>query len=240
MTKALRKKEQQPGWIDADAYLFDIDGTLLNTQDLVHYNAFHDALTQVYESTGRIDDVPVHGNTDVGILRAVTARTGVPQSIFQAKLAEALEHMRGSVVRGAKDLRPQLCPSVLEFLSRLQRSGKVLGIVSGNLEPIGWLKLEAAGIRQFFSFGSFSGAREHRVEIFREGIARARELLGESARACVVGDTPADIVAAQQLGVPVVAIATGIYPQNELANLHPDLSVTCCTDLLALLAENPT
>ena len=35
-------------WRQADAYLFDIDGTLLNTEDLVHYNARNFAMRDVY------------------------------------------------------------------------------------------------------------------------------------------------------------------------------------------------
>jgi len=224
-----------PSWIEADAYLFDIDGTLLNSRDGVHYNAFHQALEHVYGCRARIDHVPVHGNTDVGILRAVAGGAGVPDPMFDAKLPQALERMQTWVRSNAADLRPQLCPSVVELLSGLKRRGKLLGIVSGNLEPIGWMKLQAAGIRDFFSFGSFSGAREHRVEIFREGIARACQLLGVGARVCFVGDTPSDIAAAQQLGIPMLAVATGIYPQMELEGLHPDLCVSCCTDLLAFL-----
>lgn len=224
-----------PSWIEADAYLFDIDGTLLNSRDSVHYNAFHQALEHVYGCRARIDHVPVHGNTDVGILRAVVGGAGVPDQMFEAKLPQALERMQTWVRSNAADLRPQLCPSVVELLSRLKRRGKLLGIVSGNLEPIGWMKLEAAGIRDFFSFGSFSGAREHRVEIFREGIARACQLLGTGARVCFVGDTPSDIAAAQQLGMPMLAVATGIYPHMELEGLHPDLCVGCCTDLLSFL-----
>jgi hypothetical protein len=56
-------------WRRFDAYLFDIDGTLLNAQGGVHYNSFHTALREVYGCEGRIDEVPVHGNTDIGILR---------------------------------------------------------------------------------------------------------------------------------------------------------------------------
>jgi phosphoglycolate phosphatase len=220
--------------MEADAYLFDIDGTLLNSRDGVHYNAFHQALEQVYGSTVRIDQVPVHGNTDVGILRAVAAAGGVTDRAFEQKLALAREHMLAAVRCHAGDLRPQLCPSVSELLVHLKSSGKLLGIVSGNFEPIGWMKLQAAGIRDFFSFGSFSGDREYRVDIFREGIARARQMLGSRAAIAFVGDTPSDIAAAQQLGIPVIAVATGIYAHAELECLHPDVCVGCCTDLLPL------
>ena len=61
----------QPGfdWTAFDCYLFDIDGTLLNSRDAVHYYAFHRAVQTVFGLDFRLDGVPVHGNTDVGILR---------------------------------------------------------------------------------------------------------------------------------------------------------------------------
>ena len=53
-------------WWNFDAYLFDIDGTLVNAHGRVHYNSFHTALREVSGCEGRIDSVPVHGNTDIG------------------------------------------------------------------------------------------------------------------------------------------------------------------------------
>jgi phosphoglycolate phosphatase-like HAD superfamily hydrolase len=32
--------------------------------------------------------------------------------------------------------------------------------------------------------------------------------------------------------VPIVAVATGIFPREQLAELGPDLCVDCCTELL--------
>ncbi|HEX3094339.1 MAG TPA: HAD family hydrolase, partial [Candidatus Angelobacter sp.] len=69
----------RPGfrWDSADAYLFDIDGTLLNSRDAVHYFAFQHAMRQVLGIEASIEGVPVHGNTDIGILRAVLHRAGM-------------------------------------------------------------------------------------------------------------------------------------------------------------------
>ena len=53
-------------WMDFDAYLFDIDGTLLVTRDLVHYNALNRAIREVYEVEATIDGIPYHGKTDLG------------------------------------------------------------------------------------------------------------------------------------------------------------------------------
>ena len=237
----LQQNSKKPAqWIEADAYLFDIDGTLLNSRDGVHYNAFHAAARQVFGVDSRIDGVPVHGNTDIGILRAVVRRAGLSDLEFESKIPAALELMCSEARRNAGALAPELCPAVKELLSLLRRNHKLLSIVSGNLEPIAWLKLEAAGIRHFFSFGSFCGPRELRQEIFRHGIEETRRRLGHDAKICVVGDTPADIEAALKLDVPIMAVATGIYKIDDLQPCGPTACVSCCTELVETLAASST
>ncbi len=221
-----------PRWTRADAYLFDIDGTLLNARDGVHYHAFHHAVQNVFGVNSHIDGVPVHGNTDVGILRAVLRREGVSDAEFARRVPSAIEHMCAEVRDNREGIRVEVCPSIRELLERLRAAGRVLGIVSGNLAPIGWTKLEVAGLREFFAFGCFSDQHELREDIFRAGLCEAERILGRGAQVCVVGDTPSDIRAARAIGMPVVAVATGIYSNEQLRALEPDACVGCCTELL--------
>lgn len=215
----------------ADAYLFDIDGTLLNSRDGVHYNAFHVAVREVYGIDSKIDGVPVHGNTDLGILRAVARRAGLSDAEFESKLPAAIDCMCAAATRNAGGMSPELCPSIRDLLNKLRHEGKLLGVVSGNLEPIGWMKLEAAGIKQFFAFGSFSNQRELRRDIFRHGIEQAKQRLGGAVRVCFVGDTPSDIEAAREVGSPILAVATGIFSMADLLVHKPDACVGCCSEL---------
>ena len=226
----------RPGfrWDAADAYLFDIDGTLLNSRDAVHYFAFHNAVQAVLGIEASVDGIVVHGNTDVGILRAVLRRAGLEDAAIEANMAKIVAHMCAEVERNHKQLRPELCPSILEIISHLQAQGKLLGAASGNLEPIGWLKLQKAGLRPMFAFGSFSFPRELRADIFRHGIELARQKLGKQASVMVVGDTPSDIQAARAVDVPVITLATGIFSFDELKSHHPDACFGCGTDLLTL------
>jgi phosphoglycolate phosphatase-like HAD superfamily hydrolase len=92
--------------------------------------------------------------------------------------------------------------------------------------------LEATGLRQYFAFGSFSDRTEFRADIFRNGLAEVRRRLGPKAQTIVVENTPSDIRAAKQVGVPIISVATGIYPQAELQALGPDVCLSCCTELL--------
>ncbi len=224
----------KPGfdWKAADAYLFDIDGTLLNSRDAVHYFAFHHAVEQVFGLDFRIDGVPVHGNTDVGILRAYLEVAGVPESQWRPKLPDVLRIMTAQVESNAADLRPELCPAILELIDFLASEGKLLGVASGNLEPVGWAKLRACGLLDRFSFGSFSGEREKRDDIIAFGVQKARELRDPNATVYVVGDTPADIRSAHANHIPAIAVATGIYSFEELLAHAPEMCLSCCRELI--------
>ncbi len=219
-------------WRVFDAYLFDIDGTLLHSRDWVHYNAFHTALERVYQCNGRIDNVPLHGNTDIGILRATAKLCGIEGERFEEPLHEALALMSDEVERNAAALRPELCPSIREWLAAIGEDGKLMGVCTGNLERIGWAKLRAAGVHEHFRVGAFSDRHEFRHEIFRDAMEQARGELGSSATVCFIGDTPNDIAAAQRLGMPVLAVATGIHDFATLTQHNPTHCVNCCTELL--------
>jgi phosphoglycolate phosphatase-like HAD superfamily hydrolase len=225
----------RPGfrWDSADAFLFDIDGTLLNSRDAVHYFAFRNAIRDVLGIEASIEGVPVHGNTDVGILRAVLRRAGMKDVAIDKHMPQIVARMCAEVEQNREQLNPVLCPSILELIGHLQRQGKLLGAASGNLETVGWLKLEQAGLRPTFAFASFSFPRELRSEIFQHGIDQARQRLGGHASVTVVGDTPADIEAARAVDVPVIALATGIYSFAQLKVYDPDACFACGTDLLA-------
>jgi len=118
-------------------------------------------------------------------------------------------------------------------LIELQAAGKLLGLASGNLESVGWLKVQAAGLHEFFSFGCFSDHYENRADIFRQGVIEVRRRLGESAQVCFIGDTPEDIRAARLADSKIVAVCTGVFKADELAGLEPDACVASCAELLS-------
>ena len=224
----------RPGfdWMAFDVYLFDIDGTLLNSRDAVHYHGFHRAVREVFDLDLRLDGVPVHGNTDIGILRAYLESADVPENIWRSRLPQVVDIMSADVERNAANLQPELCPAVLEVVQWLSSRGKLLGVASGNVERVAWAKLRACGLRDYFQIGAFSGMLERREDVIAHGIRQARHLSGNSATVCVIGDTPADVRAARANDISVIAVATGIYSAEELVTHQPDMCVSCCEDLL--------
>src|SRR5262245_1529014 len=95
-------------WDAAQAYLFDIDGTLLNCRDAVHYRAFHQSVQDVLGIEAGIDGVPVHGNTDIGILRAALRRAGVDDARVDLHLPQIVEHMCTEAHRRREQFFPEL------------------------------------------------------------------------------------------------------------------------------------
>ncbi len=217
----------------ADAYVFDIDGTLLNTKDLVHWNALHQAMIETYGVDAKIEGIPYHGKTDLSILRAAVGRAGVSDSDFEAKLPAALDVVRRKVEANHLQLAPQVCPGIMQLLESLKANGKLIGVASGNLETVGWHKIEAAKLRQFFSFGFFSDHHESRGAIFGNALAHAKAQLGAAARVCFIGDTPSDVEAAKQVGAQIIAVASGTFSVEELSACTPDLCLSHCSELFS-------
>src|ERR1700753_1363571 len=107
MTDSLSGKAfVRPGfqWDASDAYLFDIDGTLLNSRDAVHYFSFRHAVKEVLGIDASIDGVPVHGNTDVGILRAVLQRAGMANDAINDSIPKIVAAMCAEVERNCEQL----------------------------------------------------------------------------------------------------------------------------------------
>jgi phosphoglycolate phosphatase len=219
-------------WDNCDAYLFDIDGTLLQAHGGVHTDAFSSSVQAVLGHPLPIDSVPVHGSTDTGILRDAFRHAGIPEEVWQPRLEEILQGMRDTVLERRERMSVTVLPGVLAMLGYLKSKGKRLGVATGNLEQIGWLKIEIAGLRDWFSFGGFSDRHALRSDMIANALA-AGGLAGHST-VCVVGDTPSDIAAARANSLPTIAVATGVYSYEELLHYQPEV---CTTTLEALLAR---
>lgn len=219
-------------WDSFDVYLFDIDGTLLQCTDAVHYFAFCNVLESIVGHPMSLDGVVAHGNTDVGIVRDALRLAGLDDDDWRPKLPKIKQGMREYVQARQEEMCVSVLPGAREVLRHLLDKGAILGVATGNLEVIGRLKLKRAGLLPFFEFGCWSDACESRSEVFQAARTKAQLLGADGASTCVVGDTPEDIAAARRNGLQVIAVASGIYPANVLTAETPDICIHSLTDLL--------
>ncbi len=228
----------QPGftWDDCDAYLFDIDGTLLHAHGGVHSDSFSRSVEAVLGHSLSLEGVPLHGSTDTAILRDAFRHAGIEDGFWQPRQEEILQRMREIVLERRADMSVTVMPGVHSMLDYLQSRGKVLGVATGNLEQIGWQKIEIAGLRDYFQFGGFSDRHAVRGEMIANALVTGRPLFGADATVCVVGDTPLDIAAARANSLPTIAVATGGSAYEDLLQHQPEV----CTSTLAVLLAGRT
>jgi len=226
-------------WDEQRAYLFDIDGTLMRHRDRVHVDAFQESVRDVMGRELALEGVVLSGNTDPGILRDAFQLASVEDSAWRPHRENLLKAMCVHVAERRAEMQWTLTPGVEGVLAHLQRKGALLGVATGNLEEIGWIKIENAGLRSWFSFGGFSDRFEGRTDMIAHAAEQARAILSASgtdgageATVCVVGDTPRDIEAARANGLATIAVATGRYSFDELREHKPE---ACATTLEALL-----
>lgn len=203
--------------------LFDIDGTLLRGADQPHFEALYATLERDF---GVLDPAGVRfekaGRTDLEIARLVMEGRGLDAE----QISEVVEQLpaRWTAEFGRlcpRDLSDRVTPHMAELVDRLDRDPDVnLALVTGNLEPIAWLKLERAGLRRAFpaNQGAFGSDSADRVDL--PPLARARA--GPDGRphpradTILIGDTPRDIQCAHADGLRCFAIATGRHLPDEL------------------------
>ena len=134
--------------------LFDIDGTLVAGAH-GHAEAFAIAFKEVYVVNASIYMINPNGMTDQEIILAVMKKAGVEESLIEARIHDCM----GAMVTYFKSIQPmltvKLLPGVEAFLAALKTKGYLMGLVTGNLEPIGRAKMEIVGLGDYFSVGGF-------------------------------------------------------------------------------------
>jgi phosphoglycolate phosphatase-like HAD superfamily hydrolase len=204
--------------------LFDIDGTLVRRAGPYHRDALAYGIRRVMGIETTTDGIPVQGMLDPVILAAMLRRAGVAPPQLRANLAAIERAAARYYLRVCPPIGDRLCPGVPAALAKLSRHGALLGLVTGNLTRIGWHKLERAGLRSCFAFGAFGDMAPNRAALVALAIAEARRRgwSGERARISMIGDAPADILAARRNRIRSIAVRTGITPPGELESLAPD------------------
>jgi phosphoglycolate phosphatase-like HAD superfamily hydrolase len=203
--------------------LFDIDGTLLLTG-----RAGEHALRVAFKERFGVDDdlsaISFAGSTDGAIARQMFAAHDIPPT--PENIADLFDGYVHHLARELPQREGKVLPGIVDLLEALHaREDCVLGLLTGNIAKGAELKLSHYGVWDFFEFGAFADDHVDRNKLGPVAHARALEKHGISFEAedvLVLGDTPRDIDCARAAGFVAVAIATGSYRTEELAEHRPD------------------
>ena len=196
---------------------FDIDNTLIKSSS-GHVEALLLCLAEIYGIDARIDVINHHGMTDQEIISRILEKYEIEQATIESRLADCLACMvqeYDAIVRSEEIV---IMPGASYLLKRLQQHGIILGLVTGNLEPIARAKLKKIGIDHFFNIGGFGSDHIRRSRLVTIALERAETLFegDNQRRAFHFGDAPQDMQAGREAGVVPIGVATGVFTAQQL------------------------
>ncbi|XP_043704575.1 uncharacterized protein LOC122654515 [Telopea speciosissima] len=206
---------------------FDVDGTLIRStgpsSNRLHRRAFSHAFLHVFGIEGTIDVIEHHGQTDPAVIMNTLVHYGVPSDVASEKLPVLKSSMIEYAQEHAKDVGEglEVLPGVESLLQALSSEENVaIGLVTGNLEEIAWMKMEGLGIKKYFTapnFGGFGSDHIDRGHLVKIAAERGKNLFpGGFDLRVHVGDTPNDIRAGEFGGALAVGVCTGVFSKEQL------------------------
>ncbi|MDQ1640539.1 MAG: phosphoglycolate phosphatase [Pyrinomonadaceae bacterium] len=224
--------------------LWDIDGTLMRS---TRAGSFKDytipMLEEVFGTAGRLPEMKVSGMTDLQIVGEALKHEGFTHE----HIRERVHELRESYMRAMRKFTGngeevfQLLPGVREALHAVHDHPRYQSaLVTGNIEPAAWLKMEILGLSEFFTlpgaFGDESHDRRDLPGLAAERIRRHLQMDLAPEQFIVIGDTPNDIECAKHFGARSLAVDTGrFYTTQDLVICEPDALLADFSDLSLFL-----
>lgn len=206
-------------------YLFDLDGTLLDSMELI-LTSFHHT-TQVHLG----QDLP-----DSQWLAGV----GTPLRTQLAKIARSEEELDAMMDTyrtfnlDQHDAMARAFPGVVDMVKELHRSGAKLALVTSKLSDGANRGVQLLGLEEELSVRVCADDVQH-GKPHPEPVLKALTALDASPESALfIGDSAHDIGAGRQAGVTTVAVGWGPIPRQDLEAAEPHHWIETAEELLDL------
>jgi phosphoglycolate phosphatase-like HAD superfamily hydrolase len=205
----------------------------MKTQSPINKDVFAYAAKKVYGIDAKQTEINPEGMTDNQIMVQVLKLHGLTEDKVKQKIPQQIQAVTDYANTHQNEIELQVLPGVKELLINLKNNQIPMGVLTGNVEGLAWVKLNRVGIRDFFDFGAFGSQAYKRIELVEIARKNAEKALGKTFKTgdfMIVGDTPRDIACAREAGIKVILVATGLFPYEKLAEEKPDLLVNTLED----------
>lgn len=213
------------------AVLFDLDGTILNTNELIVNSFLHTLKGETEREYTREDIIQNFGRTLVEQLKDYTGKEDVEPYIAKYRAYNVSRH---------DDLIKDF-PYVGQVLEQLSQADVKLGVVTSKVRKTSLMGLERFRLTPYLNsvitVEDVANPKPH-----PEGILKAmEELQTEPDTTLMVGDSQYDILAAKNAGVRVAGVAWTAKGEEFLRQFQPDYILHDMRELLAICGvKGPT
>ncbi|MBN8866268.1 MAG: HAD family hydrolase [Solirubrobacterales bacterium] len=210
-----------------DAVMFDMDGTLVNSQEAI-LASYHDATTLVLG-----EPFPVE-QADIDMIIQMRGQESFP--LIAGGDEEKAERIKEEFGRAylIHQTRIPLFPEVDVMLTALKEAGIGLGIATSKARSRFDEDMKRTGIGHYFDV-TFTGDDVANAKPAPDQIIAGIEHFGiEPERMLFVGDGANDVIAAREAGAKQVGVEFGFHPKDVAAE-NPTYMLASYLDLIPIV-----
>lgn len=208
-----------------DTVLFDLDGTIINTNELIITTFQHVIEKNGLKPHTREEIIPHMGMTLEHQLRIFSGREDVADLVADYRKYNRARH--DELIRDF--------PHVKEVISRLHERGITMGIVTTKIKETTLLALNMFGLKPYMKAVVTVDDVKHPKPHPEPILTALRELNADPARTLMVGDSAADLQSAKAAGVQAAGVAWSLKGEALLRKYDPDYILQDMTDLYGIL-----
>lgn len=208
--------------------LFDLDGTLIDTNGLIIDSFQHVFRSRLGLELAARDITPFFGEP----LPRTIARWAPPERV------PALVDAYRAYNHEMHDVLTRPIAGVGEMLRALKAAGLKLGVTTSKMTPTALRGLRLFGLEGYFdAIVGMDQTTRHKPE--PEPVLTTLERMGEAPGidCLMVGDSPFDLLAGRAAGVRTVAVAWSALSSDRLTACDPDFWVQSPSDITSLCLE---
>jgi pyrophosphatase PpaX len=207
-----------------DTFLFDFDGTLIDTNEIIIYVMKRTVKEVLGRDLGDREFFSVFGKITEDQMNMIDVEHAPELLAFYRKLyAEKIDEMTKPF------------PGIREMLRDLKKSGAKTAVISSKGSDGIHHGLKKFGLEEYIDVvvGAYDVTRNKPDP---ECALVALERLGSAAdRAVVVGDSPYDLLCAKNANIRSALVSWTIFPDSSFTGLEPDIRIGKPEDILKIL-----
>lgn len=208
-----------------DAVVFDIDGTLTYTNELIFKSINH-----VYR---------VHRGKELTPAEVIAMFGPTEEELFEKEFGGEADKVAVDYFSYYSDNHhiAGLYPGLTEILKHLKRRGVFLGVFTGKGRRSATITLDKTGISDYFDL-LIAGDDVENKKPSGEGLKKILEKSGAAPeRTLMIGDAPGDVKASRDAGVKVASVLWDSYAKEKVEALGSDHYVYTVDELKELIYE---
>lgn len=211
-----------------DTILFDLDGTLINTNELIIASFLH-----------TLDHYYPNEYTREKVIQFIGPSLMDSFGGLNPEKAEEMTHMYRTFNHEKHDELVEEYETVKETVQKLHEKGYKLAIVTTKRSETARMGLKLTGLEPYFPV-LVGIDHVEKVKPDPEPLLNALKQLGSSPeRAIMVGDSQYDVLGGKNTGTKTAAVAWTIKGREFLEAYEPDIMLETMSDLLTYLGEDP-